>query len=184
MFFKRAQKKQDQTNQPPEDQFKRLSLNSSINNNSNIKNETELNTAKSQNASNQITSHESVSLSFVSENEKSSIKTQSTSLSSVQNNIISINPTLDSSNISININNNNNQLSESIQNTNGDNSNNDENGDEEDDDEVELPPISAASMLTRKDVKEFKDSVRRDNDAIIKVGSGETVTVSLNFNYS
>lgn len=32
-------------------------------------------------------------------------------------------------------------------------------------------------MLTRKDLKEFKDSVRRDNDAIIKVGSGETVTV-------
>ena len=42
---------------------------------------------------------------------------------------------------------------------------------------VELPPISAASMLTRKDIKEFKESVRRDNDAIIKVGSGETVTV-------
>ena len=32
-------------------------------------------------------------------------------------------------------------------------------------------------MLTRKDIKEFKESVRRDNDAIIKVGSGETVTV-------
>lgn len=43
---------------------------------------------------------------------------------------------------------------------------------------VELPPISAASMITRKDIKEFKESVRRDNDAIIKVGSGETVTVS------
>lgn len=42
---------------------------------------------------------------------------------------------------------------------------------------VELPPISAASMITRKDIKEFKESVRRDNDAIIKVGSGETVTV-------
>ena len=47
---------------------------------------------------------------------------------------------------------------------------------------VELPPISAASMITRKDIKEFKESVRRDNDAIIKIGSGETVTVSeLNF---
>ena len=33
-------------------------------------------------------------------------------------------------------------------------------------------------MLTRKDLKEFKESVRKDNDAIIKVGSGETVTVS------
>jgi hypothetical protein len=43
---------------------------------------------------------------------------------------------------------------------------------------VELPPISAASMITRKDIKEFKESVRRDNDAIIKIGSGETVTVS------
>ncbi len=32
-------------------------------------------------------------------------------------------------------------------------------------------------MLTRKDIKEFKESVRRDNDAVIKVGSGETVTV-------
>jgi len=47
----------------------------------------------------------------------------------------------------------------------------------EDEEEVELPPISAASMFTRKDIKEFKESVRRDNDAIIKVGSGETVTV-------
>lgn len=49
--------------------------------------------------------------------------------------------------------------------------------DDDDDDEAELPPISAASMLTRKDIKEFKESVRKDNDAIIKVGSGETVTV-------
>lgn len=54
----------------------------------------------------------------------------------------------------------------------------DEGGDVDDDEEdIELPPISAASMLTRKDIKEFKESVRRDNDAIIKVGSGETVTV-------
>lgn len=48
---------------------------------------------------------------------------------------------------------------------------------DDDEDDIELPPISAASMLTRKDIKEFKESVRRDNDAIIKVGSGETVTV-------
>lgn len=32
-------------------------------------------------------------------------------------------------------------------------------------------------MLSRKDIKEFKEVVRKDNDAIIKVGSGETVTV-------
>ncbi len=49
--------------------------------------------------------------------------------------------------------------------------------DDDDENELELPPISAASMLTRKDIKEFKESVRKDNDAIIKVGSGETVTV-------
>ena len=42
---------------------------------------------------------------------------------------------------------------------------------------VELPPISAASMITKKEIKEFKDLVRKDNDAIIKIGSGETVTV-------
>lgn len=46
-----------------------------------------------------------------------------------------------------------------------------------DEETEELPPISAASMLTRKDIKEFKESVKKDNDAIIKVGSGETVTV-------
>jgi len=49
--------------------------------------------------------------------------------------------------------------------------------DDDENDEIELPPISAASMITRKDIKEFKESVRRDNDAIIKIGSGETVTV-------
>lgn len=40
------------------------------------------------------------------------------------------------------------------------------------------PPIAAASMWTRKDLKEFKDSLRKDPDSVIKVGSGETVTVS------
>lgn len=39
-------------------------------------------------------------------------------------------------------------------------------------------PIAAPSMWTRKDFKEFKDSLRKDPDSIIKVGSGETVTVS------
>lgn len=34
-------------------------------------------------------------------------------------------------------------------------------------------------MWTRKDLKQFKDSLRRDPaDSVIKVGSGETVTVS------
>ncbi len=50
-------------------------------------------------------------------------------------------------------------------------------GGEEEEEEVELPPISAATMITKKEIKEFKDLVRKDNDAIIKIGSGETVTV-------
>ena len=37
-------------------------------------------------------------------------------------------------------------------------------------------------MWTRKDIKEFKDSIRKEGgDAIIKVGHGETVTVSFIF---
>jgi hypothetical protein len=32
-------------------------------------------------------------------------------------------------------------------------------------------------MWTRKDLKEFKDAVRKEKDAVIKIGSGETVTV-------
>ena len=32
-------------------------------------------------------------------------------------------------------------------------------------------------MWTRKDIKEFKDNVRKEKDAILKIGSGETVTV-------
>ncbi|XP_025105052.1 Golgi resident protein GCP60-like isoform X2 [Pomacea canaliculata] len=43
--------------------------------------------------------------------------------------------------------------------------------------EDDLPPIAAASMWTRKDIKDFKDSLRRDKDSVIKIGSGETVTV-------
>ena len=42
----------------------------------------------------------------------------------------------------------------------------------------QFPPIAAASMWTRKDIKDFKDSIRKDADSVIKVGSGETVTVS------
>lgn len=45
-----------------------------------------------------------------------------------------------------------------------------------------LPRISPPSMWTRKDIKDFKDSIRKEGgDAIIKVGHGETVTVSLIF---
>ena len=32
-------------------------------------------------------------------------------------------------------------------------------------------------MWTRKDIKEFKETVRKEKDAVIKIGSGETVTV-------
>jgi hypothetical protein len=32
-------------------------------------------------------------------------------------------------------------------------------------------------MWTRKDIKEFKDTIRKEKDAVIKIGSGETVTV-------
>lgn len=49
---------------------------------------------------------------------------------------------------------------------------------EEDGTQGEFPTISAASMWTRKDIKEFKESIRKEGgDAIIKVGHGETVTV-------
>jgi len=42
----------------------------------------------------------------------------------------------------------------------------------------ELPPVAAASMWMRKDVKEFKDSLKNDHESVLKVGSGEIVTVS------
>ena len=32
-------------------------------------------------------------------------------------------------------------------------------------------------MWTRKDIKEFKDQIRKEKDAVIKISSGETVTV-------
>ncbi|CAF2470533.1 unnamed protein product [Rotaria sp. Silwood2] len=41
----------------------------------------------------------------------------------------------------------------------------------------EYPNLAPASMWTRKDIKEFKDAVRKEKDAVIKIGSGETVTV-------
>ncbi|CAD5119721.1 DgyrCDS8316 [Dimorphilus gyrociliatus] len=37
--------------------------------------------------------------------------------------------------------------------------------------------ISAPSMWTRKELKEFKESLKADKDTILKVGSGETVTI-------
>ncbi|XP_062596912.1 Golgi resident protein GCP60-like isoform X2 [Saccostrea cucullata] len=43
--------------------------------------------------------------------------------------------------------------------------------------EDEMPPLAAASMWTRKDIKEFKESLQKDKDSVIKIGSGETVTV-------
>nr|CAD7440984.1 unnamed protein product [Timema bartmani] len=53
-----------------------------------------------------------------------------------------------------------------------------ENDSEDDGSQGEFPTISAASMWTRKDIKEFKESIRKEGgDAIIKVGHGETVTV-------
>jgi hypothetical protein len=42
---------------------------------------------------------------------------------------------------------------------------------------LDYPIIAGANMWTRKDIKEFKDSVRKEKDAVIKIGSGETVTV-------
>ncbi|XP_076359577.1 Golgi resident protein GCP60-like [Tachypleus tridentatus] len=45
---------------------------------------------------------------------------------------------------------------------------------------VELPPIAAASLWTQRDIKAFKDSVRKEGgEGIIRVGHGETVTVKV-----
>ncbi|UJR15680.1 hypothetical protein I4U23_002614 [Adineta vaga] len=41
----------------------------------------------------------------------------------------------------------------------------------------EAPKTIPANMWTRKDLKEFKDQIRKEKDAVIKVGSGETVRV-------
>ena len=43
----------------------------------------------------------------------------------------------------------------------------------------DFPPISAASMWNRKDVKDFKQMISKEPESVIKVGSGETVTVSM-----
>ena len=39
--------------------------------------------------------------------------------------------------------------------------------------------MAPANMWTRKDLKEFKEQIRKEKDAVIKVGSGETVTVGI-----
>jgi len=41
----------------------------------------------------------------------------------------------------------------------------------------ESPIIAPANIWTRKDIKEFKDQIRKEKDAVIKISSGETVTV-------
>ncbi|XP_076313909.1 Golgi resident protein GCP60 [Tachypleus tridentatus] len=57
---------------------------------------------------------------------------------------------------------------------NGENSS----GKSTDDETTDMPPIAAASMWTRKDIKDFKESIRKEGgDGIIRVGHGETVTV-------
>ena len=44
--------------------------------------------------------------------------------------------------------------------------------------DVMLFLVASPSMWTRKDIKDFKDAIRKEPDSVIKVGSGETVTVS------
>lgn len=41
----------------------------------------------------------------------------------------------------------------------------------------DLPPLAAASIWTRKNPQEFKTSLKNEKDCILRVGSGETVTV-------
>lgn len=181
--MKRAQRKQEQQTLNG-DQLKSLSINA--------------NSAVSQTYSSpvlpaqSITSQNQVNVCLISENEtcetpqkekRKSTVSASSSLSPAENNIndmlVSTKQVVVDYESSQLVNTNSININESS-NKSGENSNNegeDEEPDGEDEDEERLPPISAASMLTRKDLKEFKESVRRDNDAIIKVGSGETVTV-------
>lgn len=42
---------------------------------------------------------------------------------------------------------------------------------------ADLPPLAAASIWTRKEPQELKASLKNEKDCILKVGSGETVTV-------
>ena len=40
-------------------------------------------------------------------------------------------------------------------------------------------PIAAPSMWTRKDIKDFKVAIKKEPESVIKVGPGETITVSM-----
>ena len=44
--------------------------------------------------------------------------------------------------------------------------------------DLEYPQIAVGNMWTRKDIKEFKDALRKEKDTVIKIGSGEAITVS------
>lgn len=179
--IRKAQKKQDQQ-QTPEDQLKKLTLNESttserrsLNPNPNNNNN---NTSSSNISSHNQTSisHESVNISLVSENEHhASPRTMNGTNSAIINQNSSQqalnNLNLDSNGVTLSSSSPSDQLTVAQQQSQNGEDN------EEDNEEIELPPISAASMITRKDIREFKESVRKDNDAIIKVGSGETVTV-------
>ncbi|XP_050737484.1 Golgi resident protein GCP60-like isoform X1 [Eriocheir sinensis] len=49
---------------------------------------------------------------------------------------------------------------------------------EEDEDEDSCQNVAPASMWTRRDIQDFKESIKREGgDSVIKVGHGETVTV-------
>lgn len=41
-----------------------------------------------------------------------------------------------------------------------------------------MPPLVPASIWTRKDLRVFKDTVRKNPDNVIKIGSLATATVS------
>lgn len=157
--MKRAQKKADSSVQPDETQFKNLSLSSPSTNMDSGATLIDLEPPQTNTANNQSSADKAAKFTEVNINKETA--SQAPTVDSVLVN----NPAQVGSNP---IENNNFGQSAFI---NGDADENLE------DDEDELPPISAASMLTRKDIKEFKEGVRRDNDAIIKVGSGETVTV-------
>ena len=43
----------------------------------------------------------------------------------------------------------------------------------------DCPPLAAASMWTRKELKEFRNSLHKDKESVLKIGSGETATVSI-----
>lgn len=57
-----------------------------------------------------------------------------------------------------------------------------ENDEESDDEGNSSSTLAAASMWTRKDIKEFKESVKSEgSEAIIRIGQGESVTVRFSY---